>query len=78
MNCLVPFKTHPPSTLSALVLRAAASEPEPGSVSPQAPRASPEASLGKKTSFCLSLPARRMCPVARELWLATVRARAPS
>ena len=35
MNCLAPLTTHSPSTRSALVRVAPASEPAPGSVSPK-------------------------------------------
>src|SRR6266571_5574410 len=37
MKALLPFRTHSPSLSSARVASAAASEPEPGSVRPQAP-----------------------------------------
>src|SRR5947199_10838914 len=56
MKALLPFRTHSPSRHSARVRRAAASEPEPGSVSPQAPSTSPEARRGRYRRFCASEP----------------------
>ena len=57
-----------PSPLRTARVRAApASEPEPGSVSPQPPSTSPLASRGRYFCFCASLPARKMCPVHSEL-----------
>src|SRR2546426_320575 len=56
MKALLPFRTPSPSRHSARVRRAAASEPEPGSVSPQAPSTSPEARRGRYRRFCASEP----------------------
>src|SRR6266508_350416 len=47
---------------------AAASEPDPDSVSPQAPRASPRASRGRYAAFCSFEPKSAMWLVQRELW----------
>ena len=58
MNALVPSITHSPSSRRAVVLVAPASEPPPGSVSPKAPRASPEHSRGSHSRFCSSVPKR--------------------
>src|SRR2546427_8844541 len=52
MNALLPFSTKPPSRGSARVRRAAASEPEPGSVRPHAPSVSPLARRGRYFAFC--------------------------
>ena len=58
MNIFVPFTTHSPSRRSARVRVADASEPAPGSVSPNAARPFPEASRGSHSCFCSSLPYR--------------------
>src|SRR5205085_10421676 len=52
MNALLPFSTYAPSRRCARVRSAAASEPEPGSVSPHAPRISPRARRGSHFVFC--------------------------
>src|SRR3954464_2598617 len=60
MNVLVPFSTHSFPFRTALVRAPPASEPEPGSVSPQHPMNSPVASFGMYLRFCSSLPAIQM------------------
>ena len=79
MNVLVPVSVQLPSgSRSARVRAPAASEPDPGSVRPQAPSAAPLASRGRYFCFCSSLPASRMCPVHSPLCDATVIATEPS
>ena len=56
---------------TAVVRMPPASEPEPGSVSPQQPTFSPFASGGRKRRFCSSLPARWMCAEHRPWWAAS-------
>ena len=68
MNALLPFSTQPSAHGSARVRSAAASEPEPGSVRPQAPRISPRASRGSHRCFCSVEPKRAMWLVQSELW----------
>ena len=68
MKALVPFSTHAPSRSTARVRSAAASEPEPGSVSPQAPSTAPEARRGRYVCFCAGEPKRAMWLVQSELW----------
>ena len=58
MKALVPLITHSPSSSRAVVRVAPASEPPPGSVSPNAPSASPEQSIGSHSRFCSSVPKR--------------------
>ena len=56
MNCLLPLTTHSPSTRSALVFVAPASEPEPGSVRPKPARVCPATRSGSQVCFCSSVP----------------------
>jgi hypothetical protein len=56
MNALEPLITHSPSSSRAVVRVAPASEPPPGSVSPNAPSASPVHSRGSHSCFCSSEP----------------------
>ena len=58
MNALVPLMTHSSPSSTAVVRVAPASVPPPGSVSPKAPSASPEASRGSHSRFCSSVPKR--------------------
>ena len=58
MNCLVPLIVHSPSSSVARVRTLPASEPASGSVSPNAPRISPDVSLGIHSCFCSSVPNR--------------------
>ena len=68
MNALLPFRTQPSALGSARVRSAAASDPEPGSVSPQAPRISPRASRGSHCCFCSGEANSAMWLVQSELW----------
>ena len=56
MNCLAPLTTHSPSTSSALVFVAPASEPAPGSVRPKPASVWPATRSGSQVCFCSSLP----------------------
>ncbi len=47
MKALVPFSTQASASSTAVVFMAAASEPEPGSVSAHAPSTSPRQSGGR-------------------------------
>ncbi len=59
MKHLLPLITQsPPSSRTAVVLVAPASEPPSGSVSPKAPSSSPLHSLGSQVRFCSSVPKR--------------------
>ena len=60
MNCLDPLMTHSPSTSSAFVLVAPASEPDPGSVSPKPASVRPLTRSGSQVCFCSSLPKVRI------------------
>ena len=51
-----PFTTHEPSRSSAVVRVAPASEPAPGSVSPNAARRRPDARSGSHRAFCSFVP----------------------
>ena len=53
-----PLTTQPPSTFSALVLMREVSTPAVGSVTPNAMRISPRASLGRNSCFISSEPCR--------------------
>ena len=52
MNCFEPFTTHAPSTASAVVRVAPASDPASGSVRPKAASFLPEARSGSQRSCC--------------------------
>ena len=58
MNCLAPLIVQPSSDSTARVRTLPASEPASGSVSPKAPRISPDVSRGSHSAFCSSLPNR--------------------
>ena len=59
MKHLVPLITHSSVRRSTAVVRVPpASEPPPGSVSPNAPSISPEHSRGSHSRFCSSVPNR--------------------
>jgi hypothetical protein len=60
MKALVPSMTHSPPSSRAVVRRAPASEPLPGSVSPNAPRISPAQRPGSHCRFCASVPKRKI------------------
>ncbi len=71
MNALLPFSTQPSPSATAVVRIAAASLPDPGSVSPHAASFSPRASGSRKRRFCASLPNIEMCAAPRPLCAAT-------
>ncbi len=56
MNIFEPSITQLPSRSSARVRVAPASEPAPGSVSPNAASPCPDASRGSHSRFCSSVP----------------------
>ena len=56
MNCLEPLTTHSPSTSSARVLVAPASEPEPGLGQPEAGQRAAGDQVGQPGLFCSSVP----------------------
>ena len=62
MNCLAPLRTHSSvdSSSVALVRMPPASEPEPGSVSPNAASEWPDTRSGSHRSFCSSVPKVRI------------------
>ena len=72
MNILEPSITHSPSSSRAVVRVAPASEPAPGSVSPNAASRLPGARSGSHRSRCSSLPNRWIGIVPSEVWAATV------
>src|SRR5271157_2834572 len=78
MKVLVPFSTHPPLFLEAVMRALPASEPEEGSVNPQAPMNSPVASFETYFFFWASLPARKMWFAQSEVWAATMMPTDPS
>ena len=58
MNALLPLITQWSPSRTARVCVPPASEPKPGSVSPNAASASPEVSRGSQRRFCSSVPYR--------------------
>ena len=60
MKTLVPLRTYPSPVRRALACSDAASEPDAGSVSANAPSSSPEASRGSHFRFCSSVPNSRI------------------
>ena len=70
MKFFDPFRTQWPPSLTAVVRMPPASEPEPGSVSPQQPTFSPRARGGRKRRFCSALPPRWMWAEQRLWWAA--------
>ena len=58
MKFLEPFSTQWSPSRTAAVRVPPASDPEPGSVSPQQPSFSPRASGGSQRFFCSALPKR--------------------
>ncbi len=56
MNCFAPLTTHSPSTSSARVFVAPASEPAPGSVRPKPASVRPATRSGSQACFCSSVP----------------------
>ena len=59
---------------SAVVFVAPASLPASGSVNPNAPRTSPEASFGTYFFFCFSVPERTIGIIPKDVCAATVMA----
>ena len=68
IKCLVPLRNQVPSRIVAVVWRAAASDPPPGSVNAQAATPFPDANDGRNRCFCSSLPNRAMVEVPRDRW----------
>ncbi len=62
MKALVPLITHsePSSDSRAVVVVPPASDPAPGSVSPNAPISEPAHSRGSHSRFCSSVPNRKI------------------
>lgn len=58
MNCLVPLITHSSPSRRAVVLVPLASEPAPGSVSPNPASLRPLTRSGSQVCFCSSEPNR--------------------
>ena len=56
MNCFAPSITHSPSSSTARVLVAPASEPDSGSVSPNPASRRPATRSGSQCCFCSSVP----------------------
>ncbi len=65
MKVFDPFRMYLSPLRTAVVVSAAASEPQPGSVSPMQPIHSPVASFGRYFSFCASVPCCRMLAAQR-------------
>jgi hypothetical protein len=78
MNILLPLSTQRSPFHSALVRMLSESEPDPGSVSAQAPSIRPDASSGRYFRRSASDPNAWIWAVQRELWEATVSPREPS
>ena len=72
MNIFDPSITQSPSSSRAAVRVAPASDPAPGSVSPNAASALPEARSGSHRRRCSSLPNRWIGMVPSEVCAATV------
>ena len=72
MKILEPLTTHSPSASSARVREAPASEPAPGSVSPNAASFLPLARSGSHSRFCSSDPNRKIGIVPSDVCAATV------
>ena len=72
IHCFVPVIVQPSSSATAAVRSAPASEPASGSVSANAPIASPRASGGTKRLRCSSLPKPRIGSVTALVCTATV------
>src|ERR1700758_5066556 len=78
MKVFVPFRTHPPRDLLAVMRALPASEPDEGSVSPHAPIHSPVASFETYFFFCASQPAKKMWFEQSEVCAATMMPTDPS
>ena len=72
MKIFEPLITHCPSRSSAVVRAAAASEPAPGSVRPNAASFLPEARSGSHCCFCSSVPKSKIGIVPSEVCAAIV------
>ena len=72
MKIFEPFTIHCPSRSSARVCVAPASEPAPGSVSPNAASLLPAARSGSHSRFCSSVPNMRIGIVPSDVCAATV------
>ena len=72
MNIFEPLTIQLPSRCSAVVSVLPASEPAPGSVSPNAASFAPDASSGSQRCFCSSVPKRKIGIVPSEVCAATV------
>ena len=60
IHCFEPLSVQPSPSAAAAVRSAPASEPEPGSVSANAPIVSPRANAGTKRARCSSVPNARI------------------
>ncbi len=72
IHCFEPLSRQPSPSAVAAVRSAPASEPEPGSVSANAPIVSPRARAGTKRVRCSSVPNARIGRVAALVCTATV------
>ena len=72
IHCLAPLSLQPSPSGTALVRSAPASDPEPGSVSANAPSTRPVASSGTNRRRCSSVPNERIGSVAALVCTATV------
>jgi hypothetical protein len=68
----VPEMTYSSPSLRAVVLIAAASLPVPGSESAKQPSALPDASRGRKHSFCCWVPNSRIGEIQSDVWALTI------
>src|SRR5579862_2656908 len=78
MNCFVPLSTQRLPGRLALVLRAAASEPAPGSVRQKHESMSPAAIGFRKRCFCYAEPNLRIGTQPTELWTESIVETEPS
>ena len=72
IHCFVPVSRQPSPSRSAFVRSERASEPEPDSVSANAPIFSPRASGGTSVWACSSVPNLAIGSVHADVWTATV------
>ena len=75
---MLPLSTKAPLRSNAIVCRAAASEPDPGSVSAQASILEPSTAPGMYLDFCSSLPNWLTVSSPRERWASRFTAEAAS
>ena len=78
MNCFDPFRRYPPSTFSARVRMAEASDPASVSVSANAPITLPEIRSGRKRACCPGVPSLTRPETIRLFWMLTMVHSAPS